>query len=311
MIYPNGQRALTSLSRPVSGALVACGALQYGGLRGARFNRYVSDTYNKIIGGLPSGYGAQSAVLPIKSGAVSGRVGLTLTPVGAGVLGMPGTGATSITFTVADADGQLISSGSGTASLTFTFDDALLTASVGGTGSASLSITPTALLGALASGEGSAGFTVSIANAQAYPLNDASPLREGTANFAITGTLTPYAIGSMNGSTVDTSVLTVDAIAGGVWSTLAAQYTEGATMGGKLNTASSGGVDLNALAQAVWQHAQRSLSGPQAAQLAEIWQIHGLDPAAPLAVTETSRTAGTVAQTLATDAGTTTVTRTA
>jgi hypothetical protein len=75
-----------------------------------------------------------------------------------------------------------------------------------------LSITPTALLGARASGSGSAGFTVSIANAQARPLNDASPLRDGTASFAITGTLTPYAIGSMNGSTVDTSILTVDTI---------------------------------------------------------------------------------------------------
>ena len=54
--------------------------------------------------------------------------------------------------------------------------------------------------------------TFTVANAQAYPLNDASPLRTGSANFAITGTLQPYAIGHMSGSTVDNSVLTVDAI---------------------------------------------------------------------------------------------------
>lgn len=170
--------------------------------------------------GIPLGYLAGGSwLLPQKAGNMSSRyeANISTSASGLAVGGITSPGTSSITFTVADADGQLISSGSGTASLTFAFANALLTASVNGTGAASLSITPTALLGALASGEGSAGFTVSIANAQARPLNDASPLREGTASFAITGALTPYAIGSMSGSTVDDSALTSPAIAAAVW----------------------------------------------------------------------------------------------
>ena len=55
----------------------------------------------------------------------------------------------------------------------------------------------------------------------------------------------------MSGSTVDTSVLTSTAIAAAVWDSVAAQFADSSTFGGKLNTASSGGVDLVALAQAV------------------------------------------------------------
>lgn len=86
-------------------------------------------------------------------------------------------------------------------------------------------------------------------------------------------------------------------------------------MGGKLNTASSGGVDLSALAQAVWLYATRTLTSPagistdQATQLAEVWRIHGLDAAAPLTVTPASRTAGAITQAITGD-GTTTTTLT-
>lgn len=213
MLYPNGQRVLTYPGRHMAGALAASGAMAYGGLRGARFNRNVSGTYSQVVGAVPSGYGVSAAIMSVKRGGLAGFAGVSITPTATGGLGLPGSGSTSITFTVADADGQLISSGSGAASLTFTVADALLTASLGGSGSAALTLsTNSALLGAIADGSGSAGFTVSIANAQAYPLNDASPLREATASFAITGSLTPYAIGSMSGSTVDNTVLTVDAI---------------------------------------------------------------------------------------------------
>ena len=41
----------------------------------------------------------------------------------------------------------------------------------------------------------------------------------------------------------------------------------------------------------------------------ETHTIHGLDPAAPLTVTETQRTAGTLVQTIVTSGGTTTVSR--
>ncbi len=187
MLYPNGQRVLTYPGRHVAGSLAASGALAYGGIQGARFNRFVSNTYSPIVGAVPSGYLARAYILPITSGGISGFSDLSITSSGAGVLGLPGTGSASLTFDVADAAGQLISSGSGAASLTFTFADALLVASLGGTGSAAMSITTTALLGARAS-------------------------LTASGSFSITGTLTPYAIGQMQGSTVDNTVLTVDAI---------------------------------------------------------------------------------------------------
>jgi len=53
------------------------------------------------------------------------------------------------------------------------------------------------------------------------------------------------------------------------------------------------------------------LSIEQAAQLQALFELHGLDPAKPLQVSETARSAGTIAQTVSTASGTTTVQRTA
>lgn len=143
------------------------------------------------LAALPDGYYApQGWMLPRIAGRIAAR-NLQLITVGVGGLaygGITTDGATSITFTVADAAGELISSGSGSASMSFTFANALLTASLGAVGSASLTLATNApLLGAKADGI-------------------------GLASFVITGTLTPYAIGSMSGSTVDTSILTTAAI---------------------------------------------------------------------------------------------------
>lgn len=316
MIYPNGQRVLCYPGRHVAGSLAASGALGYGGIQGARLNRFVSDTYGKVLGAVPSGYGGRAWLLAVKAGGMSAFSGLSVSASGAGVLGMPGSGAADITFTVSDATGGLIASGSGSAAFSIALADALLTASINGSGDASFSITVTpALLGAIADGAGSAAFGISTSPATAYPLDDSSPLRDGSASFTLTGSLIPYAIGQMSGSTVDTSVLTAETIANAVWDAIAAQHTDSASMGGKLNTASSGGVDLNALAQAVWEHATRTLTNAaglttdQSTQLSEIWRIHGLDASAPLTVTPAGRRAGAISQTASGD-GTTTTTLT-
>lgn len=133
---------------------------------------------------IPYGHLSGSAwVLPKTAGGMSSRnvTSLTAGAVGLAYGGITTTATTSITFTVADMDGQLISSGNGSASMTFTLANALLTASLGGTGSTSFTLsTNTPLMGAEASAIGS-------------------------ANFAITGTLLPYARGFMTGSTVDVS----------------------------------------------------------------------------------------------------------
>jgi len=141
--------------------------------------------------GLPSGYRTGSAwMLPQKAGALASRniAGLEITSSGTVYGGITANGSASMTFIVADADGQLISSGTGTASLSIAIANALLVASLNGDGTASLTITTnTPLLGARAS---------SIA----------------TASFTITGSLTAYAIGQMTGNTVDSTTLTAAAI---------------------------------------------------------------------------------------------------
>ncbi len=165
------------------------------------------------------------------------------------------TASASITFTVADAAGQLISGGSGSASMAFSTNTPLLTASLAAVGSTSFALSASGALGAEASGEGAASMAFSMA-ATILPTVDTPPARTATASLAVTGTLTPYAIGHMGGSTLNTQVLTTDTIAAAVWQALAASFADAGTMGQKLNNAASGGVDYADLANAVWSHTQ-------------------------------------------------------
>lgn len=188
MLYPNGQRVFAYLGRHMSGALAAAGTMNYGGIGGARHNKFVSEVYSKTTGAIPSGYGQKAYMMTVKAGGIAGFSGIQLTPTGSGLLGFPIQGSTSITFSIADAEGQLISSGTGTASLSIALNNALLTASLNGSGEASFTVTlNTPTLGA------EAGLV-------------------GSSSFVITGSLQPYAVGRMLGTTEDNTVLTVDAI---------------------------------------------------------------------------------------------------
>lgn len=73
-----------------------------------------------------------------------------------------------------------------------------------------------------------------------------------TAGGTITGT--PTAIGSMEATITSETELSPSALAASLWNSLAASYNEAGTMGAKLNAAGSGGVDYDALKQAVWEH---------------------------------------------------------
>lgn len=115
-------------------------------------------------------------------------------------------------------------------------------ASINGAGTASIRVTcGAALLGAKASLEGSSVVSVSAKDVRLLPLNDASPLRTGVASFSVTGTLTPYAIGQLSGTTEDKSGLTADAVAQAVWSALAQEFDVAGTMGQKVNAAGTAG----------------------------------------------------------------------
>jgi hypothetical protein len=153
-----------------------------------------ADSFGKLAA-IPDGYYTPQAwLLPRKAGAIAARnlQLISIDTTGLAVGGVNADATTSITFTVADAAGQLISSGTGTASFTISALPLLLTASLNGIGATSFAFTTNA------------------------PLLGAEASAVGTANFTITGALVPYAIGSMSGSTVDSTVLTVDAIAAGI-----------------------------------------------------------------------------------------------
>lgn len=103
-----------------------------------------------------------------------------------------------------------------------------------------------------------------------------------------------------------------DTLVSNVWGAVAADHNDAGTMGNKLNTASSGGVDLQALADAVWDNlaSNGSVPGSYAVILKEIYQLYGLDPTKPLVVTQNSRTAGVgISQNIVTNSTQTTVTR--
>lgn len=182
------------------------------------------------------------------------------------------TGSATITISVLDADGQLISSGSGSASVEVTTNTPLLTASISGDGTTTFSIsTNTPILGAEASATGDSSFSFSVSGS-ILPLNDTSPLRTGTTVITISGALTPYAIGSMIGTTDVVTELTTDSIASAVWRAISSSFNDAGTMGNKLNTASSGGVDMDALAQTVWEYALRSMPSAERSAIADaVW----------------------------------------
>lgn len=192
MLIGNRSVLLKSPGRYIGGSTVSDNRSNFGtsgGTRGRYFGGFPA------INATPSGYRPPySWVIAIKNGEMSSTndAGLQLGTAANLVGGVTANAPASLTLSVADAAGQLISSGAGSAAMTFTVADLLLTASIGGIGSASLTLaTNSPLLGAKASGQ-------------------------GTATFAVTGSLTPYAIGAMTGSTVDAGVLTIDAIAAGV-----------------------------------------------------------------------------------------------
>jgi len=74
--------------------------------------------------------------------------------------------------------------------------------------------------------------------------------------------------------------LTPEGLRDAVWKATAASFNDAGTMGAKLNSAGSGGVDLNALADAVWDHADAVSVGTKLALLEKILRNKSItDPA--------------------------------
>lgn len=265
-ILQNGFRDTCGVFRTYGGTIsnncYPQGTLGNYNLTGMKRNITAGEGITNLKVGLPMGYVMRGWQLPQKAGMISARSGaLSITPSGSMIKGFPIEGSASFAILTNAPEGQLIVSGTGTATVQITPNTPALTASLGGSGSAAFSVTTNAaVLGAEASGSGSATITISTNVPVIYPLNDDPVLREGIATIALSGTLTPYAIGHMQGSTADNSVLTADSITAAVWNAILADFNENGSAGKALASAGSGGVDLEALAAAVWTHVSRTLT---------------------------------------------------
>lgn len=280
-LYPNG-RHLTKTAGRVFGR--TSGSEVYTRMGSSRFNRFLSETAREESS-FPDGYGIKAIVQPRTAGGIS--TGLT----GSGNAGGDAILALELLASILGeggitADGGLIVN---------------LIATITGSGDIS-DADMQAFLNLIATITGSGGIT-----ATGTGIGDIGAAVSGSG--AITSTAT--GLGDMAATIRGYGDLTPEGLRDAVWNALAAQYNTSDTMGAKLNAAGSGGVDLNALAAAVWAYASRSLSGQQADQLRELFEIHGLDPAKPLAVSAASRSAGAIAQDISEAAGVTTVQRVA
>jgi hypothetical protein len=121
---------------------------------------------------------------------------LTVTGSGQAWAGISIDGSTTFVITPDTATALLIASGGGSASFLIDTNNPLLTASLSATGSDSMS------------------FSINS------PILGAKASLSGTATSSFTGTLTPYAIGYMEGTNANSggAVLTEDSIANAVWS---------------------------------------------------------------------------------------------
>ena len=234
-LWPNGRHMTRSTYKGfgVAPGLDAC----IKGL-GDRMNRFINVNHLKTAS-TPDGYDIKAVVPTITAGSMASASAkiLTLENQNAYLLsGGPMQGTESITFTVPDASLSMIVSMSANTvivSLTGNWNDLKLT--VGLAGDFSMTVTGTNSLSMI------------------VPF-------EGSGTISLTGTSNLKGLLSLSGEFTPFTELSPENLARAVWEALAAEYNDAGTMGSKLNTASSGGVDMNALAQAVWEYTTRTLT---------------------------------------------------
>ena len=203
---------------------------------GSRLNTQIGTDGNgfKRTSSAPDGYGMKAPFPPVKAGGISAWNDpiAQLSMTGALLQGGPMEGSGSMEFTAPDGSLSLVISMSGNVAIaTLTGDSMVLRLTVGLDGTGAFQLTGTNNLALIVPFEG-AGTVLTM----------------GAGATDLRGLL------SMEGEWTPFTELSPEGLANAVWSSLAAQYNDAGTMGNKLNTASSGGVDYNALAAAVWQY---------------------------------------------------------
>lgn len=205
---------------------------------GSRLNTQIGTDGNgfKRTSSAPDGYGMKAPFPPVKAGGISAWNDpiAQLSMTGALLQGGPMEGSGSMEFTAPDGSLSLVISMSGNVAIaTLTGDSMVLRMTVGLNGTGAFQLTGTNNLALIVPFEG-AGTVLTM----------------GVGATDLRGLL------SMAGEWTPFTELSPEGLANAVWSALAAQYNEAGTMGNKLNTASSGGVDYNALAAAILAAAQ-------------------------------------------------------
>lgn len=197
----------------------------------ASINKNTGDRMNRFVGSFartastPDGYDMRGFVPPITAGSMSALQSVAdVEGTGNVLAGGPMEGAGAITF--GQSGGLSLTVGlSGTAAVaTLTGDSMVLRLTVGLDGTGSFSLTGTNNLALIVPFEG-AGSVVTM----------------GAGSTDLRGLL------SMAGEWTPFTELSPEGLANAVWNSLATQYNEAGTMGNKLNTAGSGGVDYDAL----------------------------------------------------------------
>lgn len=191
---------------------------------GERLNRTANFVKTASI---PEGYAPKATVvMPVKAGGMSGTAHIAISGEGNLLQGGPMVGEGSMSFTSDDASLGLIVSMSGDSTITFTAAGASLALTMAMDGNGNITLT------------GSGGLSMIV------------PF-EGNGNITFTGSADLRGRCSMQGEWTPYTELSPENLARAVWDALATQFNETGTMGSKLNTASSGGVDMGAMVDAV------------------------------------------------------------
>lgn len=176
----------------------------------------------------PSGFYAGRAYFPpVKAGRIVSRNVIKVQATASGAMGKPASATASLAV-VSYASGGLIA---------------------GGVAVCSFNISSAASIAGLAAGRATGQVRVNASAAIG-----ASAFGIASSVVRVNAFARPYALGYMKASTLDSTVLTAKAISTEVWAALAANNNTAGTMGQKLNSAASGGVDYAALAAAVASH---------------------------------------------------------
>jgi len=209
---------------------------------GSRLNWQIGDQGGgfKRTASAPDGYGMQTPFPPVKAGSISAWnncIGL-LTMTGNMLQGGPMEGTAPVVELTGESGLSLVVSMAGSAAVaTLTGNSMVLRLTVGLSGSGSFQLT----------GENNLALIVPFEGA-------GSVMTMGVGATDLRGLL------SMEGEWTPFTELSPEGLAAAVWNSLVSQYGDAGTMGNALGLASSGGVDYNLLAQAVWEYVSRTLT---------------------------------------------------